>query len=160
MTIEIRKAGPEDVPEVLRMIKALALYEREPDAVQATEESLHEAMFGPEAVAHALIARRDGVIGGFLLYFYNFSTWTGRPGLYVEDLFVAEPERGRGLGRALLAQAARLALERGCMRVEWWVLDWNEPALRFYRSIGARAMSEWTVQRLEGEALHALAAGA
>ncbi len=158
MTDPVRKATPADVGDILRLIRDLAAYEREPDAVQATVDSLSATLFGPTPSAEALVAEIDGEIVGMALYFTNFSTWSGRDGLYLEDLYVTPEARGTGLGKALLRRIARIAVTRGCARVEWSVLDWNEPALRFYRSLGARAMSEWTVHRLDGEALAAFAA--
>lgn len=154
----IRPATPADVPPVLQLIKELAAYEREPDAVEATEELLQSALFGDDPRVHAHIAEHDGDVAGFALWFVNFSTWLGRHGIYVEDLYVRPQYRGRGYGRALLGTLARICIERGYGRLEWWVLDWNEPAIRFYKSIGARPMDEWTVHRVSGEALRRLAA--
>ena len=159
MTDPIRKATPADLGDILQLIRDLAAYEREPDAVQATVESLHGTLFGPTPTAEALVAEIDGQVVGMALYFTNFSTWSGRDGLYLEDLYVRPEARGTGLGKALLQRLARIAVARGCARVEWAVLDWNTPAIDFYRSLRAKAMSEWTVHRLDGDALTAFAAG-
>lgn len=153
----IRPAAPADVATILRFVCELAEYEREPDAVEATEAMLAEALFGDRPAAEAVIAEGEGDAIGFALFFHNFSTWTGRRGLYLEDLYVTPEARGSGAGRALLAHLAALALDRGCARFEWSVLDWNEPAIGFYRALGAEPMAEWTVQRLTGEALVRLA---
>lgn len=160
MTLVLRDATPADVGTVLRFVRELAEYEREPDAVLATERDLHTALFGNDAVASCVLAEIDGAPVGFALWFRNFSTWTGMPGLYLEDLYVTPAARGAGVGRALLRHLARIALDRGFARFEWAVLDWNEPAIRFYESIGSVAMDEWTVRRLSGEALARLANGA
>ncbi|MCW3836617.1 GNAT family N-acetyltransferase [Sphingomonas canadensis] len=156
-TIAVRPAAPEDVALILRFVRELAEYEREPDAVAATVPMLHEALFGAKPHAEAVIAEADGVPQGFALFFHNFSTWTGRPGLYLEDLYVTDAARGKGLGKALLRHLAGVALDRGCARFEWSVLDWNTPAVEFYRAMGAQGMDEWTVQRVTGEALERLA---
>ncbi len=158
MTDPIRKATPADVGDILQLIRDLAAYEREPDAVQATVESLSATLFGPTPSAEALVAEVDGEVVGVALYFTNFSTWSGRDGLYLEDLYVRPEVRGTGMGKALLQRIARVAVTRGCARVEWSVLDWNTPARDFYRSIGAKPMSDWTVHRLDGDALTAFAA--
>ncbi len=155
----IRAATPADVPAIRALVVELAVYEREPDAVQASESDLHRALFGPQPVAEALIAEADGEAAGLALFFTNFSTWTGKPGLYLEDLFVRPSARGAGIGKAMLVHLARLAVARGCGRFEWSVLDWNEPAIGFYRALGATPMTDWTVMRLEGAALAALANG-
>jgi len=152
----IRPATPADVPLILTLIRALATYERLADQVVASEADLRHSLFGPRPYAEVVIAESDGVPVGFALFFHNFSTFLGRPGLYLEDLYVASEHRGRGIGRALLGHLARLALERGCGRLEWWVLDWNEDAIRFYRSLGAEPMQDWTVFRLTGTALREL----
>lgn len=157
--LQIRPAEPPDTPLVLEFIRRLAEYERLAHEVVATEEGLRRWLFGERRYAEVLIAEWDGEPAGFALFFHNFSTFLGRPGLYLEDLFVTPERRGHGIGRALLAHLARLAVERGCGRLEWWVLDWNEDAIRFYRSLGATPMDEWTVFRLTGEALDRLAAG-
>ncbi|MEU8681611.1 GNAT family N-acetyltransferase [Streptomyces sp. NPDC048611] len=153
----IREATPEDVPVILAMIGELAAYERAPEAAQATEPQLKEALFGPQPAAFALIAEEGGAPVGFALWFRNFSTWTGTHGVYLEDLYVRPEARGSGHGKALLAALAEICVARGYERFEWSVLDWNEPSIGFYRSIGAQPMDEWTVFRLTGKALHNLA---
>ena len=153
----IRPAVEADVPLVLALIRELAEYERLADQVTATESDLREALFGPAPSAEAVIATVDDGPAGFALFFHSFSTFTGRPGLYLEDLYVRPGRRGRGIGRRLLAHLARLARERGCSRFEWAVLDWNEPAIRCYRRVGAAPMDDWTVYRLTGAALDRLA---
>ncbi|MCU1600598.1 MAG: GCN5-related N-acetyltransferase [Frankiales bacterium] len=153
----IRSATPYDVPILLQLVQELAAYEKEPDAVRATEVDLQAALFGPDPSASAHVAELDGQVVGFALWYPTFSTWTGRPGLWLEDLFVRPEARGAGLGKALLVELARLCVERGWTRFEWWVLDWNEPAQGFYRSLGARPEDEWTVWRVDGGALTALA---
>jgi GNAT superfamily N-acetyltransferase len=145
---------------VLALIRELADYERALSEVRATEQALSTALFGDRPAAYCHVAEHDGQVGGFALWFLNFSTWLGVHGIYLEDLYVRPPLRGLGLGRALVETLAELCLERGYGRLEWWVLDWNEPAKAFYRSIGARAMEEWTVHRLSGDALRALASRA
>ncbi|MEX1096627.1 MAG: GNAT family N-acetyltransferase [Planctomycetales bacterium] len=154
----LRAAIPADVPVVLALIRELAEYERLPHEVAATEESLRETLFGARPSAEALLAEADGEVAGFAVFFHNYSTFVGRPGLYLEDLYVRPQFRRRGIGRAFFRALARLAVERGGGRLEWSVLDWNEPAIAFYRSLGATPMSDWTVQRLAGTALEALAA--
>lgn len=153
----IRPATPADVPTILRFIRDLAAFEREPDAVQATEASLAGALFGVHPAAEAVIAELENEPLGFALFFHNFSSWTGRRGLYLEDLYVTPAARGRGMGTALLRHLAALALARGCARFEWAVLDWNADAIAFYRACGAVGLDEWTVQRVSGEALARLA---
>jgi GNAT superfamily N-acetyltransferase len=153
----IRAATPSDVATILRLIRELAEYEREPDAVEATEATLTEALFGATPAAEAVIAEEAGEALGFALFFHNFSTWTGKRGVYLEDLYVTPEARGRGVGKALLSHLAGIALDRGCARFEWAVLDWNAPAIGFYDSIGAESMDEWTVRRVTGEALVRLA---
>ena len=155
--IAIRPAVADDTPLILALAHELAAYEREPDGVTATLPMLEEALFGAKPLAEAVIAELDGVPVGFALCFQNFSTWTGRPSLYLEDLFVREAARGKGVGKALLSHLAALALERNCTRFEWSVLDWNEPAIAFYRTMGAEPMDQWTVQRVSGDALLRLA---
>ena len=157
----IRAAVPADVPVLLALVRELAAYEREPDAVEATEQMLEAALFGPAPVASCHVALGDDrEVVGFALWYVTFSTWTGRPGMWLEDLFVRAGARGTGLGKALLQALAAVCVERGYPRFEWWVLDWNEPARAFYRSLGAVAQDEWTTFRVDGDALHALAAGA
>lgn len=160
--LSIRPATRADVPLILQLIRDLAEYEREPKAAVATEALIErhlfgDGFFGRGPVAECLIGEVDGVPQGFAVFFHNFSTWLGRPGLYLEDLFVRPAFRGQGLGAALLARLAAIAVERGCGRMEWAVLDWNEPAIGFYKSLGAKAMDEWTVYRLTGEGLEGLA---
>jgi GNAT superfamily N-acetyltransferase len=155
--LHIRPAAAADLPLILDFIRRLAEYERLAHEVVATEEELGRWLFGERAYAEVAIAEWEGRPAGFALFFHNFSTFLGRPGLYLEDLFVDPALRGRGIGRALLRHLAALAVERGCGRLEWWVLDWNEDAIRFYRSLGAVAMDEWTVFRVSGDALARLA---
>ena len=158
--MSIREATSADVPEILAMIRELAEYERAPQEAVATESLLSEALFGSEPAVFALIAESDaGEVVGFALWFRNFSTWLGRHGIYLEDLYVRPAHRGHGHGRALLGRLARICIERDYGRLEWWVLDWNEPALEFYRSLGAVPMNEWTVQRMTGADLRRLADG-
>lgn len=143
---------------MMGLVHDLAVYERAPDAVEMTAPTLHVALFGPEALARAIVAEAEGAVAGFAIYFTSFSTWTGKAGLYLEDLFVLPEARGRGLGRALLRHLAAEAVRRGCARLEWSVLDWNQPAIDFYKSLGAEPLDEWTRYRLAGPALAALAA--
>ena len=145
---KIRPACLEDVPVILQLIYDLATYERAPDEVSATEEQLVEVLFGEKPAAEVLLAFEEESPVGFAVYFYNFSTWLGQPGLYLEDLFVKPDKRGNGYGRALLVELANIARDRDCGRMEWAVLDWNEPAIKFYRALGAKPMHEWTVFRL------------
>ncbi|HEV3410740.1 MAG TPA: GNAT family N-acetyltransferase [Chthoniobacterales bacterium] len=154
----IRPATQADVPVIASLIRELAEYERAPDEAVATEEGLREVLFGDCPAAHVLLALEDDTPVAFAVYFFNFSTWLGRPGLYLEDLFVRPSVRGKGYGRALLQRLAQIAHERGCGRMEWAVLDWNEPAIGFYRKLGAKPMDEWTVFRLEREGIAKLAA--
>lgn len=154
--IHVRPADPADIALILRLVRELAEYEREPDAVVATEAMLHDALFA-RRVAEAVIAELDGAPVGFALFFHNFSTWTGKPGIYLEDLYVTPEARGAGAGKALLRHIAGLALDRDCGRFEWAVLDWNQPAIDFYRAMGAVGMEEWTIQRVTGDALARLA---
>src|SRR6267154_3286542 len=156
---QIRPACVEDVPVILQLIRDLAAYERAPDEVHATEEQLVEVLFGERPAAEVLLAFEEQSAVGFAVYFHNFSTWLGRPGLYLEDLFVKPDKRGKGYGRALLVELAKIARDRGCGRMEWAVLDWNEPAIKFYRSLGAKPMHEWTVFRLTREEIARLAEG-
>jgi GNAT superfamily N-acetyltransferase len=155
----IRAAVPADVPVVLELVRELAAYEREPDAVVATEDDLHAALFGPDPSAGCQVAERDGRVVGFALWYRSFSTWQGKPGLWLEDLFVRPEARGSGLGRDLLRALAQVCVDRGWTRFEWWVLDWNTPAQGFYRSLGARPEDDWTVWRVDGDALAQLATG-
>ena len=154
---QIRPATEADLPIILRLIRDLAEYERAPDAVVATETGLREVLFGAKPSAEVLLALEGSDPVGFAVYFHNFSTWLGRPGLYLEDLFVRPEKRGKGYGRALLERLAQIAKERGCGRMEWAVLDWNEPAIQFYRKLGAQPMDEWTVFRLTEEGIAKLA---
>jgi GNAT superfamily N-acetyltransferase len=156
--LDIVPAKPSDVPLVLALINELADYEKLRHEVVATAESLAVALFGPHPSAEAVIARVDGEPAGFALYFHNFSTFLGRHGLYLEDLFVRPAFRGRAIGKALLRHLAALALQRGCGRFEWAVLDWNRPARDFYEGLGAEAKSDWIIHRISGEALRRLAA--
>lgn len=142
---------------ILSLIRELAEYEREPDAVVATEAGLREVLFGSRPAAEVLLALENADPVGFAVFFHNFSTWLGRPGLYLEDLFVRPDKRGKGYGRALLARLAQIAKERNCGRMEWAVLDWNDPAIQFYRKLGAQPMDEWTVFRLTGDGIAKLA---
>ncbi|MFD1830091.1 GNAT family N-acetyltransferase [Streptomyces desertarenae] len=156
----IREATPADVPAIHAMIRELAAYERSLDQARATEEQLRDALFREHPAVFALVAEDDGGEPvGFALWFPNFSTWTGTHGVHLEDLYVRPAARGGGHGRALLAELARICGERGYERFQWWVLNWNEPAIGFYRSLGAEPMDEWRIFRLSGEPLRALAAG-
>jgi GNAT superfamily N-acetyltransferase len=155
----IREASESDVAVILQLIRELAEYERLSHSVVATEAGLRETLFGRRPFAEALVAESGPDVIGFALFFHNYSTFLGQPGLYLEDLFVRPAYRGRGAGTALFRRLARLALDRGCGRLEWAVLNWNEPALKFYRRVGAVPMDDWTVQRLTGEALARLADG-
>ena len=155
--LSIRPATIDDVPLIRALIAELAEYERLADAAVATDDDLRAQLFGAQPAAEVLIGEVDGEAAGFALFFHNFSTFLGKRGLYLEDLFVRPAFRGSGLGRHLMASLARIAVQRDCGRFEWSVLDWNAPAIGFYRTLGAVGMDEWTVQRLEGEALHALA---
>ncbi len=154
----LRPATEGDLDIIIELIHALADYEREPDAVRLDRETLRAHLFGPRPYAEVILAETpDGASAGFALFFHNFSTWEGRPGIYLEDLFVRPEVRGHGYGKALLAELARLAVERGCARLEWAVLDWNEPSIQFYKALGAVPMDEWTTYRVTGQALRALA---
>lgn len=157
--VRIRSATPADIPLILHLVRELAEFERESDAVVATEDMLSDALFGANPAAEAVIAEHETEAVGFALWFQNFSTWTGRPGMYLEDLYVTPAARGLGIGTALLRHLARIAVERGYGRFEWAVLDWNEPAIAFYRSVGAVGMDEWRIQRVSGDALERLARG-
>ena len=153
----IRPAVPGDVPAIARLIRALAEYEKLTHEVVLEEERLREHLFGPRPYAEVLLAEEEGRAVGFALFFHNYSTFLGRPGIYLEDLFVEPEARGQGHGKALFKELARIAVARGCGRLEWAVLDWNSPAIGFYRRLGAQAMDEWTTYRLTGKALAALA---
>jgi len=157
--IVLRIATVDDVGLILDFIRQLAAYEKIADEVVTDGDQLRKSLFGERQVAEVVIASYQGEPAGFALFFHNFSTFLGRPGIYLEDLFVIPKLRGRGIGRSLLSYLARLAVERGCGRLEWWVLDWNEPAIRFYERLGAKAMDEWTVYRVTGDALEELAIG-
>jgi GNAT superfamily N-acetyltransferase len=155
--LNLRPATPLDVPAILQLVRALAAYERAPDAVVATEQDFLRHGFRAAPRFSVLLAEQDGEVAGFALWFFTFSTWLGKPGLYLEDLFVRPELRRRGIGKALMLELARTAVREGCGRFEWSVLDWNQPAIDFYRSLGARLMEEWVVCRVEGDALRALA---
>ena len=153
----IRPATVADVPIIMELIRELATYERAPTEVTATEEELVDVLFGPRPAAEVLLAFEEETPVGFAVFFHNFSTWLGRPGLYLEDLFVRPEQRGKGYGRALLVHLAKIAHERGCGRMEWAVLDWNEPAIQFYKKLGAAPLDEWTVFRLTRDGIAKLA---
>lgn len=153
----IRLATPADVPDVARLIRGLAEYERLAHVVNLDEGRLQGHLFGPRPYAEVLLAEDAGAVVGFALFFHNYSTFLARPGIYLEDLFVEPPFRGKGYGKALLRAIAKLAVERGCGRLEWSVLNWNEPSIRFYESLGARRLDEWSGYRVTGEALRELA---
>jgi GNAT superfamily N-acetyltransferase len=154
--LRMRAATKEDLPLILQFVRELADYEKMTDEVVLDEAVFGEHLFGERSVAEVVIAEYEGAPAGFTLFFPNFSTFLGKPGIYLEDLYVRPAMRGKGIGKALLSNLARLACVRGCGRLEWSVLDWNEPAIGFYQSIGARAMDQWTVNRLSGDALEAL----
>lgn len=158
MRVAVRPATAADVPLVLDLIRGLAEYEQLAHEVRATEDGLRDALFGPQPGAEALIAEVHGTPAGFALFFHNFSTFLGRRGLYLEDLFVRPEYRGAGIGRRLLAEVAALAVARGCQRLEWSVLKWNAPAIGFYRALGAVPLDEWATFRLAGDTLATLAA--
>jgi GNAT superfamily N-acetyltransferase len=154
----LRAATEADLDTIIELIHALADYEREPDAVRLDRGVLRGHLFGPRPYAEVILAETDtGESAGFALFFHNFSTWEGKPGIYLEDLFVRPEFRGHGYGKALLSEPARLAVERGCARLEWAVLDWNEPSIQFYKALGAVPMDEWTTYRVTGDALRGLA---
>jgi GNAT superfamily N-acetyltransferase len=157
MALAIRRATPADLPLIASLIRDLADYERLSHEVRFDEAMLERHLFGERPMAEVVIGEVDGMAQGFALFFHNFSTFEGRPGIYLEDLFVRPEARGCGLGRALLTHLAALAVERGCARLEWAVLDWNAPAIGFYRKLGARPLDDWTVMRVDGDALGALA---
>lgn len=152
----VRAAVPTDVPAILRLIIALATYEREPDAVRATEATLMQNLFAQDARVWAHVAEHEGEVVGIAIWFLNYSTWTGKPGIYLEDLFVADAARGLGVGKALFKALAQEAERLGCARIDWAVLDWNESAMDFYRAIGGRPQSGWQPWRIDGPALEAL----
>ncbi|WP_424447775.1 N-acetyltransferase family protein [Microbacterium arborescens] len=153
----LRAARPGDETGILDCIRALAVYEKEPDAVENTADALRDTLFGAEPRAFCHVVEREGVIVGIAIWFLTYSTWTGRHGVWLEDLFVDEAQRGSGYGKALISSLAEVCFDRGYSRLEWTVLDWNAPSIAFYRSIGAAPMTEWTTQRLTGDALLALA---
>ena len=155
--LRLRPAKPADVPVILQLVRALAEYERAPETVVATEQDFLHHGFGPTPRFSVLLAEDEGTVAGFALWFFTFSTWLGKPGLFLEDLFVRPELRGRGIGKALMLELARIAVREGCGRFEWNVLDWNQPSIDFYRSLGARQLDEWVGCRLEGDALRALA---
>jgi len=157
MTISIRPATPNDVPTVAFLIRALSQYEKLEHEVTMTEDRLRATMFGPRPYAEALLAEDDGKPVGFALFFHNYSTFLAQPGLYLEDLYVPDSHRGKGIGKSLLVQLAKIAVERNCGRLEWAVLDWNVDAIGFYEKLGAKPNSEWTVYRLTGDSLNSLA---
>jgi len=152
----LRPARADDVPVILDLVRALARYEKLEHRVEATEDGLRAALFGPSPRVFCDLAEADGQVAGFALWFYSFSTFVGRPGIYLEDLFVRPEFRGRGLGKALIARLAQRCVAENLGRLEWSVLDWNEPAIQFYRAHGARLLDDWTMCRVEGEALQAL----
>jgi GNAT superfamily N-acetyltransferase len=152
----VRPASPADVPSILRLIVALATYEREPDAVQATEATLTQTLFAPDPRVWVHVAEHEGQVVGIAVWFLNYSTWTGRPGIYLEDLFVDDAARGLGAGKALFKALAEEAERLGCARIDWAVLDWNEPAMDFYRAIGGRRQTGWQPWRIDGAALEDL----
>lgn len=160
MTISIRPATPADLPLIAQLIRDLAEYEKLAHEVRFDEAVMGEKLFGERPYAEVVIGELNGAPQGFALFFHNFSTFEGKPGIYLEDLFVRPEARGSGLGKALLSHLAMLAVERDCARLEWSVLDWNEPAIGFYKKLGARLMDEWTVMRVDGTALQQLGAAA
>lgn len=164
MALNLRAATPDDIPEILAMVRELAEYERDVKSAVATPELMHRALFGDPkrdgrgaGIAECIMGEVDGRVQGLAVYYMNFSTWTGKPGIYLEDLFVRPAARGCGLGKVLFVAVAKLAAERGCARMEWSVIDWNEPAIGFYRSLGAVPQDQWTIHRLSGEALASVA---
>lgn len=157
MTLSIRFATADDLPLIAQFIRDLAAYEELAHEVRFDEAGLGQRLFGPRPYAEVLIGEIDGEAQGFALFFHNFSTFEGKPGIYLEDLFVRPEARGSGLGKALLKRLAALAIERDCARLEWWVLDWNTPSIGFYKALGAKPMDEWTVFRVDGDALTGLA---
>ncbi|WP_323123077.1 GNAT family N-acetyltransferase [Burkholderia alba] len=157
MTIQIRPAIPDDAAQILRFIIELAVYEKAEEQVVTTLDSIGRSLFGAASPARALMCEVDGAAAGFAVYFFSYSTWLGQPGLYLEDLYVSPRFRGSGAGKRLLQTLARIAVEHGCGRFEWSVLDWNAPAIRFYEGLGASAQREWVRYRLAGDALRAVA---
>lgn len=157
---ELRDATPDDVPDLIRLVRDLAAYEKEPDAATATEDQFRQVLFPADATptASVIVAERDGQVVGMALWYVTFSTWTGLNGLWLEDLYVDPDQRGLGIGKALLRRLARVCVKRGWARFEWWVLDWNTPSIEFYRSQGAVAQDEWTTYRVDGAALARLGA--
>ena len=151
--VQIRKATIDDTPLILKFVKELATYEKAAHEVLTTEKDIRNSLFGPESTTQALICEKDGLPIGYAVYFFNYSTWLGKHGLYLEDLYVVPSERGNGVGKSLLKHLAQIAVQKDCGRFEWSVLDWNEPAINFYKSIGAKAQGEWVSYRLSGEAL-------
>ncbi len=149
----IRPATPSDLPTILAMVHELAEYEREPDAVEATEADLRALLFAPDPKVFCHVVEEDGEVVGHAVWYLSFSTWTGRHGIWLDDLYVRPAHRGKGLGVALVRALAAICVEHGYRRLEWWVLDWNEPAIRVYQGLGARSMDDWTVNRLDGEDL-------
>jgi diamine N-acetyltransferase len=158
--LTLRPATPADIPLILAYIRELADYERAPERAVATAADIERHMFGPAPLIHCELAEHEGQEAGFALYFFNFSTWEGKPGLYLEDLFVRPAFRGFGVGKALLQHLARIAVDHGCTRYVWQVLDWNTPSIKFYEAMGARVMHDWLTCRVEGEALRRLAENA
>ena len=157
MSLQIRAASPEDAALIVELIYELALYEKEPDAAQATEADILRDAFASQPLIYILIAEWEQQTAGFALYFFNYSTWQGQPGLYLEDLFVRPAYRGKGLGKALLSHLAQIAIEKNCGRMQWQVLNWNQNAIAFYQAMGARSLDEWSTYRLEGKGLVNLA---
>ena len=156
--LTIRPAAPHDVPAILAMIEELAIFEQLTHLMVASEASLHEGLFGPHPAAEALVGVENGEVVGYALFFHNYSTFLARKGIYLEDLYVRQTQRGKGYGKQLMVAVAQLAVERDCGRFEWSVLDWNENAIRFYQGMGADVMPDWRICRVTGDALHALAA--
>ena len=157
--LTLRPAEPRDTPLILEYVRELALYEKAPELAVATQADMHRSLFGERPLAYALMAEWQGRPAGFALWYYAFSTWEGKPALYLEDLFVRPEFRGHGLGKALLKRLAAVALEAGCTRYQWSVLDWNQPSIEFYERQGAKVLREWLLCRVEGEALAKLAKG-
>ncbi|MEI5637894.1 MULTISPECIES: GNAT family N-acetyltransferase [unclassified Pseudoalteromonas] len=153
MTITVRPAEPSDAKTILHFINELAIYEKEPDAVVNTVAEIEKKLFGEQARAHSVICEQDSEAIGFAVYFFNYSTWLGKHGLYLEDLYVSQDKRGNGAGKGIMKYLANLALEKDCGRFEWVVLDWNKPSIDFYDSIGAEPQNEWIIYRLSGQAL-------